>query len=88
MNSSDIYKLRTDLELNQIEFGLLFGVHPMTVSKWERGELSPSTYQAALMNAFQTACINKDTSKDVGSIIASKGITAALYLLLNNAHNK
>jgi transcriptional regulator with XRE-family HTH domain len=37
MIHSDIEKLRNKLNMNQSEFGALFGKTPMAVSRWERG---------------------------------------------------
>lgn len=44
--------IRKALGLKQSEFASLFDVHPMTISKWERGEAEPSPYQMALMKRF------------------------------------
>ena len=52
----EVRKLREGLGLTQVEFAQLTGVHPITVSKWERGVVAPSTYQTALMNQFAQAC--------------------------------
>jgi DNA-binding transcriptional regulator YiaG len=35
---------RLRLRLSQVEFAILLGVHPVTVSKWERGEAEPSVW--------------------------------------------
>ena len=50
-----ISELRSKLGLSQAQFGQLFGVHPMTVSKWERGILKPTDYQLVLMAEFEKA---------------------------------
>lgn len=80
--------LRQTMGLSQPEFGQLFGVHPMTVSKWERGLLEPNDYQRALMNEFQKGIINEQISQAVKSALVGAGIAAALLLLLEAAKGK
>lgn len=87
MNSESIFDLRKRLGLNQMEFGNLFGVHPMTVSKWERGTLFPNHYQIALMNEFLKAAKSKEVRDTIGAVLVGAGIAAALLLLLKNAKN-
>ncbi len=43
------YVLREMLDITQADFAALFGVHAMTVSKWERALLIPSDYQQQQM---------------------------------------
>lgn len=80
--------LRTQLGLPQPEFGQLFGVHPMTVSRWERGALKPSPYQQALMGEFLKAAKKKDTGEELKSLLFTAGVVAALYFLLKAAASK
>ena len=82
MNPKDICKLRQDLGLNQDKFGQLFGIHPMTVSKWERGILTPTPYQVAMMEAFKKAARKKEINKTLKNILVAAGVVAAVYLLL------
>lgn len=70
-----------------MEFGNLFGVHPMTVSKWERGTLHPNHYQLALMQEFARAAKNKEVRDTIGAVLIGAGIAAALYLLLQHSRN-
>lgn len=88
MNSLRISTLRKDLGLSQPEFGQLFGVHPMTVSKWERGVLAPSEYQLALMREFQKAVQNEKARQAVKAVLIGAGIAAALLLLLDAGKGK
>ena len=44
--------LRKRLGLTQGRLAELLGVHAMTVSKWERGLLEPTPYQAAILQAL------------------------------------
>jgi len=85
MHSNQISKLRDRLGLNQVLFAQLFGVHPMTVSKWERGELQPNEYQSTLMESFRLAARNIETKNKISGILIGAGITAALLFLLSKA---
>jgi len=82
-----IGQLRALLGLSQIQFAQLFGVHFMTVSKWERGLVAPSAYQSALMDQFaKTAEIKREQVKDeVGKLLVGAGVVAALVWLLSGA---
>lgn len=82
MSSKDICKLRRGLGLNQDKFGQLFGIHSMTVSKWERGILTPTPYQVAMMEAFKKAAKKEEIKKQLKNIIVAAGVVAAVYLLL------
>ena len=82
MSTKDICKLRQDLGLNQDKFGQLFGIHPMTVSKWERGILTPTPYQVAMMEAFKKAARKKEINKKLKNILVAAGVVAAVYFLL------
>jgi len=82
MSSKDIQKLRQSLGLNQDKFGQLFGIHPMTVSKWERGVLTPTPYQIAMMEAFKKATRKKEIKRQLKYILVAAGVVAAVYLLL------
>jgi putative transcriptional regulator len=77
--------LRTKLGLNQTQFGTLLGVHPMTVSKWEREILQPTPYQQALMAEFVKAAEDEDVRKTTGAVLIGLGIAAALFMLLKAA---
>lgn len=81
----DIFKLRGRLDLSQAQFGNLFGVHPMTVSKWERGLLKPTPYQIALMTEFGKSARSKEVRDTIGSVLIGAGIAAALFLLLKHS---
>lgn len=86
MDSSGIVTLRRDLGLSQVEFGQLFGVHAMTVSKWERGVLSPTAYQQVLMIQFKkTAEQKKEQAKEqLKQLLVGAGVIAALVWLLGS----
>lgn len=82
---TNVAQLRKSLRLSQAQFGNLFGVHPMTVSKWERGILRPTAYQLALMTDFAEAAKKREVTDTIGAVLVGAGIAAALYLLLKGA---
>ena len=84
MTKDQIYKIRNNLALTQDQFGQLLGVHPMTVSKWERqGDPStPNEYQIEMMKKFGEAA-KDDAAKKVGSVLIAAGAVAAIFLLLS-----
>lgn len=85
MKPDSIAQLRNKLNLTQIQFGQLLGAHPMTVSKWERGELSPSDYQKTLLREFLAAAKEKEVQETIKAVLIGAGIVAALILLLRYA---
>ena len=78
--------LRQSLNLSQSQFSLLFGVHHMTVSKWERGSLKPTGYQLALMADFGAA-VKKDKNLPtiLSAMLVGSSVTTVLYALLHRA---
>jgi len=86
---AQISDLRVTLGLSQAEFAQLFGVHQMTVSKWERPHkpplATPTAYQTALMSAFSlTAQAKKaEVQQQVKNILIGAGVVAALVFLLS-----
>jgi DNA-binding XRE family transcriptional regulator len=75
--------------MSQAQFAQLLGVHWVTVSRWERGELKPSPYQQEMISKFQAASRHE---KDIGQKAANEllvaGAIAALLLLLIAANSK
>jgi len=86
MDAAQIVALRQALGLSQGQFGQLFGAHAMTVSKWERGLLSPNAYQQALMAQFrQTADKQQAAAQEqVKKLLVGAGVVAALIWLLGS----
>jgi putative transcriptional regulator len=85
-----IAKLRHELGLSQAQFAQLFGVHQMTVSKWERGRpplATPTPYQTALMNAFGVAARGSEAEvqQQLKNILIGAGVVAAIFFLLSLA---
>lgn len=86
MTSPEVTKIRTDLGLTQVQFGQLLGVHPLTVSKWERGLLDPAPHQQALINSFQRAkAAQAAVGKEAQTLLATAGVALALFILLRAA---
>jgi DNA-binding transcriptional regulator YiaG len=87
MDKDQIKLTREALGLNQAQFGQLFGIHAMTVSRWESGITQPSPHEIALLIAFQTASESRDKklTTDLKQLLVGAGIVAALLLLLSRA---
>lgn len=90
MTRDQIAKLRAGMKLTQNQFGQLVGAHPMTVSKWERGEASPTSYQLGLMMEFDKAVQRRkgDFGDPLEGLLVTIGIVGVLLLLLNAAKGK
>lgn len=84
MDREALRELRKRLRLSQTEFGQLVGAHCMTVSKWERGVLEPSTYQMALIERFAVAVRARDgvAGATVKRLLASDGAPEAIAWLI------
>lgn len=87
-NASEIRELRDQLGLNQVEFAQLTGVHPVTVSKWERNEAFPTPYQNALFEQFSQASRQKEVRKTLRGVLVGAGVAFALALLLKHLMKK
>ncbi len=87
MNQAQIKAIREGLGLNQAQFGQLFGVHAMTVSRWESGATQPSPYEIELLKAFSVSSQARDKklASDLKQLLVGAGIVAALLFLLKKA---
>jgi|SRR5690349_24340632 putative transcriptional regulator len=86
MEQVDVAGLRTALSLTQGQLAQLLGVHPLTVSKWERGALSPGPHEVALMRSFLAAHGHQpEIGASIGQVLVAAGVTYALYKLLEAA---
>jgi putative transcriptional regulator len=86
MTSTELQKLREKLGLSQVQLAQLLGVHPLTVSKWERGLLAPTPHQNAFLESFAKARSAKKTIGDeVGELLLTAGVVVALCALFNAA---
>jgi len=88
MNASEIKALRGQLNLNQVEFAQLVGVHPITVSKWEREDATPTPYQAALFDQFREGARDKQIRSTLKNVLLAAGVIFALALLLSHLTKK
>ena len=88
MTSAEVRAVREGLGLNQSQLAQLLGVHPLTVSKWERGLLSPSPHQDTLLRSFRKAAKKPDIGEEVASALLAAGVAFALLLLLEAAFEK
>jgi len=88
MNAVEIRNLRQGLNLNQVEFAQLSGVHPITVSKWEQNKAVPTPYQNALFDQFRQASLNEEVRESIKGILIGAGVALALALLLKHLMKK
>lgn len=83
MKASNIIAIRKDMQLSQIEFGLIFGVHYKTISRWEAGKFNPTPYQEAFLEMCDRAL---EGSEPIGELfikdVAKYGVCCALYNLM------
>ena len=84
MTAAEIKALREDLNLNQVEFAQLAGVHPITVSKWERNAAEPTAYQNALFGQFREGARDKDVRLTLKTVLITAGVIIAVALLLKH----
>ena len=77
-----IRRIRDGLGLTQGQLAELLGVHPLTVSKWERGLLEPSAHHEGFLRSFRKAGGQEDLGEAIGELLVTAGVTVALYALL------
>lgn len=86
MSTTEIISLRNSMKLSQPQFAQLFGVHPITVIRWEKGIKEPTDYQVGLMNSFKTAADTEEVKNvGIGGMLVTVGVIAVLALLLGLA---
>jgi putative transcriptional regulator len=79
----EIQRLRRALGLTQQDLARLFGIHSVTVSKWELGQLFPSPYQTALLEGLaRSRRKNKRVGAEIVAALSRRGIVAALCCAL------
>lgn len=89
MSGSEIRSIRERLGMSQLQFGQLLGVHWVTVSRWERGELKPNAYQTEMISNFRAASRNqKNVGQEATNQLLVAGVVAALLILLIAANKK
>lgn len=78
--------MRKKLSLTQPDFATLFGVHPMTVSRWERGKAFPDGPGAHMLEAVNTQLKRRapdpEAVKEVLKAIGQGAAIVGLMLLL------
>ena len=89
MTAAEIYAVRTQLGLSQVQLSQLLGVHPLTVSKWERGVLAPTPHQVALLQSFGKASQAKqEIGNEISNLLVTAGVAVALWWILSAAFEK
>lgn len=69
--------------LTQTEFAILLNVHPITISKWERGITKPTVYQAELIKIIRTVISYGGIYiSDIKGWLHEVGPIKALYFIL------
>ena len=82
----DIKKLRGKLQLTQTEFSTLLGVHPLTISKWERGAGEPIKNYFRLLYHIEHATKNKRLCEEINKALIFENPLKALYIILHNSY--
>lgn len=88
MTAPEIKSLRDLLKLNQVQLAQLLGVHPVTVSKWERGESAPTAYQATLLQHFRKGASDQEVRESIEGLLIGVGVGVALAFLLQHLTKK
>lgn len=77
----EIRRIREELGLTQEQFARLLGVHPYTISRWERGPNQPSPYQQELIAQFAKAA-PRARDGALAAALQTVGAIGAVTLLL------
>lgn len=85
MKPEEIVRLRKALGISQPQLAEYLGVHPMTVSKWERGAALPTQYQIEMMEKFRKAANKNGDVKGTIAGLAALGALAVVGFLLYKA---
>jgi len=90
-------KLRETLGISQKQLASLVGVHPMTVSKWERGTAHPNSFQFGLLVQLVEASIKVSNpnipwcaaavASEIMEEESSRGVIYCLYKFLSIAYD-
>jgi putative transcriptional regulator len=76
------YDARILSGLTQADFARLFGIHAMTVSKWERGVAEPTPYQTALLQRMWNNPKRLHGGKDLQMMMMQRGPIEVLAYLI------
>jgi len=88
VTAKEVLTVRDRLGLSQAQLAQLLGVHPLTVSKWERSLLTPSTHQQTLLQSFRRAAKKPAIGETIAAVLVTAGVAVALYALLDAAFGK
>jgi putative transcriptional regulator len=90
MPVNEVKDTRQKLGLSQTEFAQIVGVHPITVSKWERGDVGskPTPYHRALFTQFREAAKDKTVRSTIRDVLITAGVIVVLAILLKHLTTK
>lgn len=77
-DSAAMQLARKKLGLTQVEYAILLGVHPITVSKWERGHAEPTSWQYCIARSLRGAGF------DVSMMLHTRGPVYTLAFCLRH----
>lgn len=80
----DVLAVRFNLGLTQREFAALLGVHPITVSKWEREQLAPDAWRAELLAILRFGLISESLIRVLKRLLAEGYPALALCWCASN----
>ena len=86
--TSFIAAVDTSEQVSRPVFAHYLNVRKDAVSKWERGEASPTSYQNALFNQFREASRKPEVRDTLKDILIGAGVAFALALLLSHLMKK
>lgn len=88
MEKHEIKLIRQSLGLTQAQLARLLGIHPVTISTWERGKTVPSAWQEAMLEHFRDHVLrcHEDMKPELGLpvLLESRGMGAVLAVLLRH----
>jgi DNA-binding XRE family transcriptional regulator len=84
LTGADIRSTRRRLNLTQRGLAQVVGVHHMTVSKWERHQLTPTRWMVSMLCALRLTSLSMPASAraKVPDLLVYQGPIAVLGLLL------
>lgn len=77
-----------DISLPQRKFAQVFGIHWVTVIKWEKGKLSPNSHQQAMLRQIAFGLKSEKVPFDVPEVLEDEGPIFVLSRLLSWAFRK
>lgn len=80
--NENLREVREALGISQVVLAKLFGIHVMTVSRWECGVMEPHGIYPELIVQLSMASKKKDAGKRIGEALRQYGVSAGLRALL------